>query len=219
MNLQPIDGKTRSAQVADQLRSHVLGGGFAPGSRLTEIDLAERLGVSRGPLREALLKLTEEGLLVKEPYKAIRVRDISVKEVQELYSLRTNLEQFAFRECWARRDPGRLAELCARLAALNHARAEGADADVIDCEIAFHSWVFECSDHSLLQACWTNIKPLLKLYLSVHRQRFGPAGVFSKANEDYAVLAQGEDLDAMLEHVGLHMSLGLREVMRSLPAE
>lgn len=216
MNLQNIGGVTLSARIADELRNYVLAGGVAPGERLTEIELAERLGVSRGPLREALLKLADERLLIKEPYKGIRVRDICEKEVRELYSLRTNLEQFAFRECWPRRTDSALAELKLRLDRLAATRLRHVQAEVIDCEIAFHSWVFEFSDHTLLQESWANIIPLLKLYLSIHAKRFGPEGAFASENEAYYEIAQGDDLNAMLDHVSDHMRLGLNEVIISI---
>ena len=63
-----------SEQIRDMLRDRIIEGDLQPGEKLTETDLSRKLNVSRGPLREAIMQLTEEGLLVKAPYKALRVR-------------------------------------------------------------------------------------------------------------------------------------------------
>ena len=103
MELRPVVNRTLSSQVAEQLRTFIVSGAVKPGERLTETTLANQLSVSRGPLREAILKLIDEGLVSKEDYRGIRVRSISVKELGELYTMRSTLERFAFREAWCKR--------------------------------------------------------------------------------------------------------------------
>ena len=84
MILSEIRPLTLSGQVRDMLRDQIMAGKLSPGERLTETDLSQRLKVSRGPLREAILQLTEEGLLIKKTYKGLRVRSISLRELEEL---------------------------------------------------------------------------------------------------------------------------------------
>src|ERR1700733_13551757 len=94
--LDPVPRSTLRAHVAERLRAAILGGDIAPGTPLVETALSERFDVSRGPLREALRQLIEEGLVVTVPYTGTHVAPLSVEDVREIYSLRTVLEAFAF---------------------------------------------------------------------------------------------------------------------------
>src|SRR5262245_58408429 len=66
------------------IRRAILSGAFPPGSPLVERRIAEEMGVSRGPVREALHKLEEEGLVVTTPYKVTQVAEVGVKRIQEI---------------------------------------------------------------------------------------------------------------------------------------
>lgn len=215
--LTPVTPKTLRSQIETQLREQIIGGQFEPGRRLTETKLSHELNVSRGPLREAIQQLTEEGLLVKETYKGLSVRSINQKELIELYSMRTNLEQFAFREGWHKRTVSAQEELKKRYERLRKKQRGDSPAAVIHQEIAFHSWIYEISDHSLLQASWKRLSPLLQIYLAMHQKQFGPQCAFMASTQEYLKLACGEDLEAMLQHIEVHLREGLSEILASLP--
>ena len=102
--LDPVPKSTLRARVAERLRTAILAGDIPPGAPLVETALSERFDVSRGPLREALRQLIEEGLVVTVPYTGTHVAPLSVDDVHEIYSLRTALETFAFEQVWERRD-------------------------------------------------------------------------------------------------------------------
>lgn len=206
-----------SEQVRDSLRDRIISGELEPGMRLTETDLASKLKVSRGPLREAILQLTEEGLLVKETYKGLRVRSVSQRELSELYSMRTTLERFAFQEAWDRRTDAALNDLSARYKSLEDARNREDPSGAVKGEIAFHSWVYELSGHSLLIAHWRKLIPLVQIYMSIHQRHHGVCGVFMVANRNYLDFARGNDLDALCDHIGEHMRQGLDEVYACVP--
>ncbi len=94
--------------VADFLSEAIRGGRFAPGQRLVEADLTRELGVSRGPVREALRRLAAEGLIEIVPHRGALVRRLSAAEAQELFEIRTELEVFAARRAaTAMADPRR----------------------------------------------------------------------------------------------------------------
>ena len=181
-------------QVRDMLRDRITAGVLAPGEKLTENDLAARLNISRGPLREAILQLTEEGLLLKEPYKGLRVRSVSQRELAELYSLRTTLERFAFEEAWEKRSDAALTELQQLYDDLDRARADKDISGAVNGEIAFHSWVYKLGGHGLLQSHWKKMIPLVQIYMSIHDRQHGISGVFMEAYHTYLNLAQGDDL-------------------------
>ncbi|WP_394649023.1 GntR family transcriptional regulator, partial [uncultured Deinococcus sp.] len=79
-------------EVYEHLRRAVLDGELVPGERLGEAELCERLGVSRTPIREALMRLTQDGLLVAEANKGVRVRRVSAAEAQGAYVVREELD-------------------------------------------------------------------------------------------------------------------------------
>lgn len=83
--------------MAHALRDMVLDGVYAPGARLTELDLSKRLGVSRTPVRNALSMLTAEGLLTHAPHSGFTVRNVTLKDITGVYDCRAVLEGLAAR--------------------------------------------------------------------------------------------------------------------------
>lgn len=91
--------RTMREQIAEHIRSDVLIGELEPGERLREQDLAARYGVSRGPIRDAFLQLTQEGILAAKPNCGVTVSHPPRAEVQPLIvELRRRVELFAVRE-------------------------------------------------------------------------------------------------------------------------
>lgn len=85
-------------QVCSILRSAILKGDFKSGERLVQTELAERIGVSRMPIREALRTLEIEGLVTLEPHKGAVVRSLKKEDILEIYELRTILEPLALKK-------------------------------------------------------------------------------------------------------------------------
>jgi DNA-binding GntR family transcriptional regulator len=81
--------------VYDHLRDAILNGEFLPAERLGEVELTERLGVSRTPIREAIQRLTQDGLLESTPGRGVRIRVVSAHEAQGAYLVRETLDGLA----------------------------------------------------------------------------------------------------------------------------
>lgn len=84
-------------QVTSRLREAITSGALRPGDRLLQAELAEQLGVSRMPVREALRRLEAEGLVELQPYRGALVANLSSVELQEIYEIRATLETLALR--------------------------------------------------------------------------------------------------------------------------
>ncbi|MFM0520468.1 MULTISPECIES: GntR family transcriptional regulator [Caballeronia] len=84
--------------VTTAIRQRILSGDLAPGEVLRQEALADELGVSRVPIREAITRLTGEGLLTKVPHKGAYVAELSIEEVQETFEIRLRLEPWLFSE-------------------------------------------------------------------------------------------------------------------------
>ncbi len=210
--VRPLTDSTLRGRTVDQLRRLIVSGELPAGSRLTEVQLAEALGISRGPLREAIRELVDIGLVVSKPYKGLFVRDITLKDLNEIYSLRTALEQFAFRQCWDKRTPAAIEDLRQRNDALSKTISMGSDPDAaIQRELDLHSWCYELSGHELLQQSWNRMKPNLQFYFALHQQAHGRTGPLREAHDTYIELACGDDIEAMLGHLDDHMRQGLEK--------
>jgi DNA-binding GntR family transcriptional regulator len=106
---------TSAARVQDELRSAILEGALAPGERLRAEAVAERLGTSRTPVREALLMLEREGLVVVEPHRGAVVRAFDAADLLDLYEVRALVEPHAALRAATRIEPQaleRLRRLC-----------------------------------------------------------------------------------------------------------
>ena len=95
--LNLLRSKSLPAAVKDEIANLILSGALVAGQKLTEYELAERLGVSRGPVREALLGLEEAGLIRLAKNRGMYVREVSAAEAGDLYEVRAGLEGWAGR--------------------------------------------------------------------------------------------------------------------------
>jgi len=94
-NVSPIKQRHLWEQIADELRRSILSGDMSPGTRLITADLAERWGVSRGPIREALMALENEGIVVSTRRHGTVVGTTSIVDLEEVLSVREAIETFA----------------------------------------------------------------------------------------------------------------------------
>ena len=93
----PLENRTLREQVVDHLREEILSNRLVPGEELGEVALARSLGISRGPLREALGQLAAEGLVTIVPRRGAVVRRLTHQELIEAYQLRVALESLAIK--------------------------------------------------------------------------------------------------------------------------
>ena len=98
MTVEAVVAPAASRRVADQLRAEILGGGIGPGERVRQEEIAQRLGASRLPVREALRMLEAEGLVEHEANKGARVPRLGMHEVEVMYRMREQLEPLALTE-------------------------------------------------------------------------------------------------------------------------
>ena len=207
----PLKRETMSAQIASLLRRAILTGELEPGAQLVESALAISLGASRGPLREAMRQLVDEGLLVSVPYTGTRVIEITVQDIHDVYAMRTCLEQFAFEQIWTRRSDAFRAELKRRNAALKAAIDEGDDVGAIEAELDLHGLAYEEAGNRILLNSWIGLRGHLQLYWAAHHRAHGMAGPKRESHDDYVRHALGPSLGAMQDELRDHMRRGLEK--------
>lgn len=154
---------TTADRIADHLRSQIAAGQLAGGDRVKERDIAQLLGASRGPAREALRILEREGLLEIRPYSGARVVRIGKTEVAEIVTLRRQVEYFAIGNAALSSDPRVVAELKDLAAQMREAHRAREAMKLIDLDLKFHLRICEASGHSTLIAMMRTLLPRLTI--------------------------------------------------------
>jgi DNA-binding GntR family transcriptional regulator len=160
--------RNASAIAADLIRDAIADGRLEPGQRLKEEELARELGISRTPVREALLMLQTEGLLEAAPNRGAAVRTYETEDLDDLYQLRAVLEGFAARLAAARISAGdvtRLRESCERFVAL---RAEADVVELVRENVLFHDLILEAAGSERLTQMVRTVIQLPLVYRSYH---------------------------------------------------
>jgi DNA-binding GntR family transcriptional regulator len=143
-------------QIKDVLLQRILDGHYSPGQRIVEIRVAEEFGVSQAPVREALRELEILRLVVSEPFRGARVRDVGPDEIAEAYPVRAALEELAARFA-APALAGRAAPLAAEIDGM---RAAAADDDLhrfVRHDVAFHRVFVDASANRTLIQVWESL--------------------------------------------------------------
>jgi len=145
----------------------LLAGELRPGDRLVESDLAEKAGISRGPVREAILQLVGEGILVNIPFRGTFVARWTPQEVEEAYTLRAVLERLAVQEAIKHVTPEDIAQLQATVDEMDRCARKGEVRALIRLDIRFHEQLYALSKHSLLQEVLARLRRRLYCLMAV----------------------------------------------------
>jgi DNA-binding GntR family transcriptional regulator len=146
----PLPDQSLADAVVDRIRAAIRSGAYAPGDRLVERRLAREFGISHIPLREALARLTEEGLVERPPRRGARVASLTPRMLEEVSSLRVVLEQFVIRRLKDRFTPDAHAELQGIVDQLMQAADRHDLVRVHELDQQFHERLWELTDHTLL---------------------------------------------------------------------
>ena len=150
--------RTLPEQIAARLRQEVLSSKLKPGDPLREVDLSERFGVSRGPVREAFRQLTQQGLLVLEPNKGVRVAENPSVEVRPLVvELRRTIETFVLGSIFERITEEDIALWADILSEIKLA-CESNDVEALtDADLRFHQAIIQSHDDKDMFTLWQPI--------------------------------------------------------------
>ena len=146
--------------VFNTLREAILKGDLEPGERLMEISLANRLGVSRTPIREAMRKLELEGLVVMVP----QVASITEKDLKDVLEVRTSLEVLATELACERMTQDEMRDLEAALEAFEAALPGGDVTEIASKDVAFHDVLFEATKNARLVQILNNLREQMYRY-------------------------------------------------------
>ncbi len=144
------------------LRGAILSGSLLPGERISEPALAETLGLSRTPIREALQTLAKEGLVEVIPHKGARVRRLSVKEIAEVYEVRAVLESEAARLAACHANDSDISQMFTKLNLLNQLDPNNFNAQR-QADMAFHACFVAAGHNGTLERLFNDLQGSLSL--------------------------------------------------------
>lgn len=156
--------------VFENLREAIVEGKLNPGQRLMEVQLAEQLGVSRTPVREAIRKLELEGLVVMLPRKGAYVANMSLKDIIDVLEIRATLEGLASSLAAERINPENIKEL-EKIAKEFEESAKSSDVDVLlKKDVEFHECIFKSTNnkklHQLINSLWEQVYRFRETYIA-----------------------------------------------------
>jgi DNA-binding GntR family transcriptional regulator len=154
-------------QIKDVILQRILDGDYEPGARLVETRIAQELGVSQAPVREALRDLEQLGCIVHEPFRGCSVRAFSAEELLEAFPVRAALEALAARLAAERITEAELLQLADFLDTMR-AAADRRDAhDQSQANASFHALIVRAARNPTLERQWSFLEPFSRTYISV----------------------------------------------------
>jgi DNA-binding GntR family transcriptional regulator len=196
--LSHVSASTLRDGVADALRQAIISGRWSPNSRLHEARIAQQLGVSRAPVREALSQLEEEGLVRSEPNRGTFVTELSIQDIEEIQSLREVLECFALRRAADKLMGPGLADLERMLADQVSAADAGDRLGLLEKDMELHRHICFTSGHNHLFKLWTRLANQTRRFMFVNFQ------VLEQTQGDLRLVVEG--------HVAIVQALRDRDV-------
>jgi DNA-binding GntR family transcriptional regulator len=157
------------AQIKDVILQRIVEGSLEPGSRIVETRIAQELGVSQAPVREALRDLEQLGCVVHEPNRGCSVRAFSAEELLEAFPVRAALEALAARLAAERITTAELAELDQLLERMRRAARDGDAHEQSQANASFHATVVRAARNRTLERQWQMLEPYSRTYLTVSR--------------------------------------------------
>lgn len=154
-------------QVRDVLLERIVSGEYAPGSRLVETRIADELGVSQAPVREALRDLEQLGLVVHESFRGCSVRDVSAAELLEAYPVRAALEGLAARLAAQRIEDDDLDRLAELIEAMRQATADNDASAETRADAEFHATIVRAANNTVLRHQWEQLLPHARTFISL----------------------------------------------------
>jgi len=192
--------------VYEELKLLILTGKITPGMRLMEEELAEEMGVSRTPIREAIRKLEKEGLITIEPRKGAYVSQLSTRDMVEILEVRQNAEGFAAALAAQRMTPEQKIKLKEIAEAYEAAVEAGDMVEMIKCDTTFHHIIVEASQNKILIQMVEQLQELVLRFRYLYYDDFKRAEKMPLEHKlIYEAILQG-DAETAKDSADVHIS-------------
>lgn len=205
--------------VFNTLRQAILKGELKPGERLMEIALAEKLGVSRTPIREAMRKLELEGLVVMIPRRGAQVANITEKDLNDVLEVRIALENVAIEKACTRMSEEDMGRLWLAAKEFERTMAEGNLVRLAEADVAFHEIIYRASDNKRLNQVLNNLREQIYRYRVEYLKEEETRNVLVKEHEEITKAIRQRDVKKAQEISFRHIENQRRAIIQSIEAE
>lgn len=210
--LKPVSQRTLSDESTDRLRAAIRNGTLPPGTRLIEQDLAQMLEVSRIPVREAIQRLVEEGLVNKIPHRGAVVYLPTRREIDEISSLRVVLERFIMERAMARWRSVHESALREIVAQMRLAAEQSNLHQMYELDYNFHYVLWEMAEHSIMLEVVSSLRSRISRFLFEANSALSPTQLMMHANThgDLIEIVKAGDVLAAQDEIERHV-LGAKD--------
>lgn len=211
--LENISQVTIEAQVLDRLRDAILQGYFPADSQLNQVHVAAQFGVSRGPVRAAINKLEQEGLVRNVPHRGTFVAPLDKKTVRDLYNMRSALEGYAVRLAVERCTPEDVSKLSQLVQETRDAARRGDTQEVIRLDFLIHKFFMELSGNTFLIQTWSTIKIHVQRVLNFRHRSYPNLQEIADSHLPFIELMQSKNADEAACTMEAHICDALNDLM------
>ena len=194
LNFDIQNHKPLREMVYEELKIQILTGAIVPGTRMMEVDLAEEMGVSRTPIREAIRKLEKEGLVTIEPRRGAYASMISTQDMVEILEVRQDLEGLAAYFAATRMSPVEMEELRDIADNYNKAVADGSMQDMIQYDTQFHRKIVDSCNNKILVNMVEQLQELVLRFRYIYYDNFRRAENMPEEHQEIIeAIASGDE--------------------------
>ena len=201
---------TLTNRALKEIRAAIRNGKLKPGERLVEMQLAEEMQISRFPIREALRYLEKEGLVVTKPFKGTHVAQFTEKDMEELYSLRSSLEELAVRILIENLDEKKIKKLETIIQSMQKASQTGNLDQMIFEDLRFHQTICELSGHRKLLEVWRTLESQLQVFLTIEKDFFETAYQYVSTHDPIMEAIKHRNIITAEKEIREHLELAMR---------
>ncbi len=206
LNFDIQNHKPLREMVYEELKKQILTGEIIPGTRMMEVELAEEMGVSRTPIREAIRKLEKEGLVTIEPRRGAYASMISTEDMVEILEVRQDLEGLAAFFAAERMQPAQMEELKSISASYNDAVTRGSMEDMIKYDTRFHRIIVDSCHNKILVQMIEQLQELVLRFRYIYYDNFKRAENMPEEHDEILRAIQSKDKDRAREAADVHIN-------------
>lgn len=208
--LAPLKRETTPSLIADRVRRKILSGAFDPGTRIIEPQLAQQLGVSRGPIREALQRLVQEGILTNIPNKGVCVVTLGIDDIKDIFSARRIVEKEAAQHLFTTKDSGTISSMRATIERMSVAASQCDRAGVIDGDLEFHTLMVRGMGSARIDRMFSTLAAETYLCLRNLVSFYNNLNDLVAEHQEILRLITENDLSMLLNLIDEHFDSGLK---------
>ena len=193
--------------VFNTLRKAILRGELKPGERLMEIQLANKLGVSRTPIREAIRKLELEGLVLMIPRKGAEVAQITEKNMQDVLEVRKALEELSVQLACERITPEQVEEMKMAAEDFRKVLKSGDVTKIAEADVKFHDIIFAATNNQRLITLLNNLREQMYRFRVEYLKQKECYPQLLEEHDKLIALISGGEVEEACELMGCHMTI------------